>query len=56
MSSNINSEFVDDIKNKIQAFKNQKSNNEIAYQNSQNLNFEINKESLKKFKKSKSFI
>jgi len=51
MNSQISAEFVDDIKMKIQQLKNQKSNNEINYQ-SQNLNFEINKDTLKKFKKS----
>jgi len=51
MNSQISAKFVDDIKMKIQQLKNQKSNNEINYQ-SQNLNFEINKDTLKKFKKS----
>jgi len=50
MNSQISAEFVDVIKMKIQQLKNQKSNNEINYQ-SQNLNFEINKDTLKEFQK-----
>jgi len=46
----MDSNFVDNIKMKIQTFKTQKS--ELRGNNIQNLEFEINKDSLKKFKKS----
>jgi len=46
---------MNDIKNKIQVLKNQKSINKENAEQNKNLDIEINKDLLKKFKKGKKF-